>query len=351
MADELICGCRKRLPSGFELDASLRIALAKSPVTVLFGPSGAGKTTLLRLLAGLEQADSGEIRFRGDVWYDSVRGIRRVPQQRRAGFLFQDYALFPHLTVARNVGYAARREKKEELLEAFGLAGLAARYPRAISGGQQQRVALARALAAEPALLLLDEPLSALDAATRGRTRHELRRMLVAGGVPSIVVTHDRVEAVALGDWMAVMVDGRIRQEGPVQEVFRHPADAQVAESVGMENVLPVEVVDREGGLVTLRVGAARLQCLDTEACPTWACIRAEDVALARETAEVSSVRNRLAGRVQSVLLEGPLARVELDCGFPLVAAITAQSAGDMSLKPGDLVYAVVKATAVHLTA
>src|ERR1035441_9506255 len=124
------------------------------------------------------------------------------------------------------------------------------------------------------------------------------------------------------------MVDGRIRQEGPVQEVFRHPADAQVAESVGMENVLPAEAVDREGGLVTLRVGAARLQCLDTEARPTWACISAEEVEQARETAEVSSVRNRLAGRVQSVLLEGPLARGGLDCGFPLGAALTAPLAG-----------------------
>jgi molybdate transport system ATP-binding protein len=351
MPNELICACRKRLPSGFEVDASLRIGLAEAPVTVLFGPSGAGKTTLLRLLAGLERADSGEIRFRGEVWFDSARGVCLAPQQRRAGLLFQDYALFPHLTVARNVGYAARRGKKRELLEAFGLDGLAARYPRDISGGQRQRVALARALAAEPALLLLDEPLSALDAATRGRMRHELRRMLLAGGVPSMVVTHDRVEAVALGDRMAVMVDGRIRQEGPVQEVFRHPADAQVAESVGTENVLPVAVVDRAGGLVTVEAGAARLQCLDTEAAPAWACIRAEDVALARHAGEVSSVRNHLAGRVLSVLLEGPLARVELDCGFPLVAAITAQSAEDMNLQPGDMLYAVVKATAVHLTA
>ena len=351
MADELICACRKRQPSGFELDARLRIGLAESPVTVLFGPSGAGKTTLLRLLAGLERADAGEIRFRGEVWYDAAGGVNLAPQKRRAGFLFQDYALFPHLTVARNVGYAARGGKGRELLEAFGLAELAERRPRSISGGQQQRVALARALAAEPALLLLDEPLSALDAASRGRMRHELRRMLKAGGVPSIVVTHDRVEAVALGDRMAVMVDGRIRQHGAVDEVFRHPADAQVAEAVGTENVLPVVVVGREGGLVTVEVGGVRLECVDTEVAPAFACIRAEDVALARHTGEESSARNRLAGRVRQVLLEGPLARVELDCGFPLVAAITAQSAGDMNLQPGDPVYAVVKATAVHLTA
>ncbi|MGD0500580.1 MAG: ABC transporter ATP-binding protein [Bryobacteraceae bacterium] len=357
MADELICRCRKRLRSGFELEADLRIPLAEAPVTVLFGPSGSGKTTLLRLLAGLETADCGEIRFRGETWYDSGHGAWRPPQQRRASFLFQDYALFPHLTVARNVEYAAPRGKARELLDAFGLADLAARSPRAISGGQQQRVALARALAAGPALLLLDEPLSALDHATRLRLRHELRRELVSGGVPSIVVTHDRLEAVGLGDWMAVMVDGRIRQAGPVQEVFRHPADAQVAESVGVENVLPVEVAARDGGLLTLRVGAARIECVaggeDFAApavpLPAWACIRAEDVTLTRDAGQASSARNRLAGRVRAVTLEGPLARVELDCGFPLVAAITAQSAADMRLKSGDVVCAVMKATAVHL--
>ena len=156
--------------------------------------------------------------------------------------------MFPHLTVAENVGYAASRETAHKLLDRFGLADLAASKPRAISGGEQQRVALARALAAGPALLLLDEPLSALDAPTRTRMRYELRRMLLASGVPSIVVTHDRMEAVALGDWMAVIVEGRIRQTGPVQEVFRRPADLQVAESVGVENVLAAEIVGRERG-------------------------------------------------------------------------------------------------------
>jgi len=351
MADDLICECRKRLPSGFELDASLRIPLDESRVTVLFGPSGAGKTTLLRLLAGLERPDAGTIALRGSAWYDSAREVFLAPQQRRAGFLFQDYALFPHLTVAANVAFAAGAEQSKKLMAAFGLEDLRHRLPRAISGGQQQRVALARALAAEPALLLLDEPLSALDAATRVRTRHELRRMLLEGGVPSIVVTHDRTEAIALGDWMAVMVDGRIRQAGPVREVFRRPADARVAESVGVENVLPAAIVARDGGLLTLQVGEARLQCVDCgETGPVFACIRAEDVSLSRELPQHSSVRNRLAGRVRSVVPEGPLARVELDCGFPLVAVVTAQSAAELELKPGDEVCAAAKTTSVHLT-
>ena len=178
----------------------MRIPLDRAPVAVLFGPSGSGKTTLLRMLAGLERPDAGSIVLREICWFDSARGIHLSPQERRVGFLFQDYALFPHLTVAENVGYAARRETVHKLLATFGLTELAASKPRALSGGEQQRVALARALAAEPALLLLDEPLSALDAPTRARMRYELRRMLLTSDVPSIVVTHDRMEAVALGD-------------------------------------------------------------------------------------------------------------------------------------------------------
>jgi len=148
MADQLICQCRKRLSKAFAVEADLRIALDRAPVTVLFGPSGSGKTTLLRMLAGLERPDAGSIAFRENAWFDAARSIHLPPEQRRAGFLFQDYALFPHLTVAENVAYAAPRETARELLDRFGLAELAARKPRAISGGQQQRVALARALAA-----------------------------------------------------------------------------------------------------------------------------------------------------------------------------------------------------------
>ncbi|MCX6627158.1 MAG: ABC transporter ATP-binding protein [Candidatus Solibacter sp.] len=311
MADQLICQCRKRLSKAFEVEADLCLPLHQAPVTVLFGPSGSGKTTLLRMLAGLERPDAGSIVFRESPWFDAARAIHLPPRQRRAGFLFQDYALFPHPTVAENVAYAASRETASKLLDAFGLTDLAARKPRAISGGQQQRVALARALAAQPALLLLDEPLSALDAPTRSRTRYELRRMLLAGGVPSIVVTHDRMEAVALGDWMAVMVEGRIRQTGPVQ-----------------------------------------IQCVDSgETGPVLACIRAEDVAITRQMDRVSSARNRLAGRVRAVIPEGALARVELDCGFTLVALVTAQSAAELVLREGENVSAVVKATSVHLAA
>lgn len=348
MAGELICRCRKQFTSGFAIDADWVMPIGDAPVMVLFGPSGAGKTTLLRLIAGLERPDSGSIVFRGQEWF----GARSLePQQRRAGFLFQDYALFPHLTAEANVGFGARdRARAERLIRAFELENLRAHFPRQLSGGQQQRVALARALAADPALLLLDEPLSALDAASRTRTRQDLRRMLLESGVPSIVVTHDRAEAIALGDWIAVMIDGVIRQTGPVRDVFRRPADPRVAESLGVENILRAEIVARQAGLLTVAVGASHLECVDTgESGPVLACIRAEDVAVTREARLDSSARNRVAGRVREVSIEGPLARIEIDCGFPLVSMVTAQSAGELDLRPGENVCAVVKATNVHL--
>lgn len=348
MAGELICRCRKQFSTGFLIDADCRIPLKEAPVTALFGPSGAGKTTLLRLIAGLERPDSGSISFRGEEWFG---GQALPPQKRRAGFLFQDYALFPHLTAEANIGFGARQPgKTAQLINAFGLDKLRCHFPRQLSGGQQQRVALARALAAEPALLLLDEPLSALDASSRTRTRHELRRMLLESGIPSVVVTHDRAEAIALGDWIAVMVNGAIRQIGPVREVFRRPADPLVAEALGVENILPAEIVGRGAGLLAVAVGEARLECVDGgESGPVLACIRAEDVAVTREMRRESSARNCIVGTVRGVSLEGPLARIEIDCGFPLVALVTAQSAGELDLRPAERICAVVKATSVHL--
>ena len=200
MAGDLICRCRKRLAQGFSVEADFTIPLDRAPVTVLFGPSGAGKTTLLRLLAGLERPDAGEIVFRGRAWFDSATGVCLEPGQRRAGFVFQDYALFPHLTVAQNVKFGAGNRPSDGVLRQFGLADLAGRLPRQLSGGEQQRLALARAMAASPELLLLDEPLSALDLNSRVKLRHELRRMLLDAAVPSIVVTHDRTEAMVLGE-------------------------------------------------------------------------------------------------------------------------------------------------------
>ena len=354
MADELIVDVRKRHAGGPEIAATLRLPLATHAVTVLFGPSGAGKTTVLRLIAGLDTPDSGTIRCGNEVWYDGARATNIAPQHRRVGYLSQDYAIFPHLTVRGNVAYshAARGWAIDGLLSRFELSDLADRYPRQLSGGQLQRVALARALAAQPRLLLLDEPLSALDAPTRLRMRGDLRQLLASVQVPAIVVTHDRIEALALGDSIAIMIDGKLRQTGAVDSVFDCPADADVAAAVGVETISPARVVSRSAGLVTVEIAGARLVAVDIgdPSTDVFACIRAESVTIERNpSGNPSSARNHLPARIVSVIPEGPLARVALDCGFHLTAIVTQQSEEEMRLREGEQVTAVVKATSIRI--
>jgi len=213
----------------------------------LVGPSGCGKTTTLRTVAGFESPDAGEVLFGGD----SVAGV--PPEERDVGVVFQQYALFPHMSVAENVAYGLRfsddppdRDARvAELLELVGLAGFEAREPGELSGGQQQRVALARALAPEPELLLLDEPMSALDARLRERLRREVREIQTALGVTTVYVTHDQAEALAVSDRVAVMADGRVEQVGTPEAVYREPETRFVAEFVGENNVF--EGVVRDG--------------------------------------------------------------------------------------------------------
>ncbi len=348
----------RRFPGGSTVRAALEVPLDSSPVTVLFGPSGSGKTTVLRCLAGLDPVDAGFIRYGAETWADpSAR--RFVPPQRRGiGFLFQEYALFPHLTVADNIGYALRGIAAGERARRVGeaarqlrIAELLERRPGGLSGGQRQRVALARALASRPRLLLLDEPLSALDAPTREELRGELRALLERTGITSIVVTHDRVEAMALGDRMAVLAQGGVRQVGAVHEVFSAPADLVVARVVGTENVARARPLERREGLVLVEVDAARLWAVDPGGLDgeCYACIRAEDVVLEPAPTTSTSARNELVGTVRAAAEEGPLVRVTLDCGFRLVALVTRASAARLALRPGARVAALVKAPAVRI--
>ena len=349
---------RRSFPGGAGIRAVLDEPLAPGQVLVLFGPSGSGKTTVLRAVAGLDRPDAGAISFDGETWFDAASGIFVPPQRRRAGFLFQDFALFPHLSVEENVAYGlgrlAREERKGRVLEAARLLRvepLLGRRISMLSGGERQRVALARALAPRPRLLLLDEPLSALDGPTREELRGELRALLHHLGIPSILVTHDRVEALALGDRLAVLVDGVVRQSGPVEEVFGAPADTAVARVVGTENVLPVRVAGSEGGLVLVEAGAVRLLAVDPGHLPAeaFACIRAEEVILEAVPGAATSARNHLRGVVTSMANEGPLVRVTLDCGVRLVALVTRPGAEQLGLAPGLTVAALLKAQAVRL--
>lgn len=329
-------------------------------ITVLFGASGSGKTTVLRCLAGLEKPDSGSIRMGADVWFDSQRRIILPPRKRHIGFVPQDYALFPHLTVQANISYGLhefsggeRLRRVKEAIGWLGLGGLEARLPQELSGGQQQRVALARAIVRQPRLLLLDEPLSALDAPTRLRLRGELRDWLVRLGIPTLLVTHDRNEAIALGDQMVVMADGRVRQTGKVFDVFNRPADLAVAHIAGMETVLPAQVLTVDNGIVTVAVGGVKLVAVADDfpgkATEAHVCIRADDVMLTTEMLPSASARNRFSAVVVSVERDGPLVRLELDCGFPLKALLTPQAAAEMQIRPQTAVGVLIKAPHVHL--
>jgi molybdate transport system ATP-binding protein len=350
----------QRFASGFLVDATVDVEIPCGSMLVLFGPSGAGKTTMLRQLAGLERPDRGAIAFGGEVWFDSARGIWQRPQARRVGVVFQEPTLFPHLTVAQNIRYGLRLHRVPigctsgaEIATMLGVADLENRYPCALSGGESQRVALARALAICPRLLLLDEPFAALDAPTRLRLRRDVRALLTATRTPAILVTHDRTEALAMGDLAAIVIGGRIRQVGPMAEVFSRPADAEVAASLGVEAVLPARVMSSLGGLIEVAVDAAVLYVAEREpiaaGSQVYACIRAEDVTLEARAPGQASTRNRLAARVVAITAEGPIDRVTLDCGFPLDALITRRSREELRLAPGAQLTAAIKATSVHL--
>lgn len=286
-------------------------------VTALFGPSGCGKTTILRCLAGLEHLDQGVIRAFGQTWSDPSQRVHIPPQRRGVGFLFQDYMLFPHLTVRDNIAFGVpsqrdARAEVDQLLSRFQLTGLDRRYPRQLSGGQQQRVALARVLAAQPRLLCLDEPLSALDGPTRTELRIALREWLRDLKLPALIVSHDAIDVQALADDLILMNDGAMLQTGAVEEVLREPCSMQVAKIVGFENFLPVNVVaqNSDGTIVEHHgwriFGTNRLPA--NSASPATACIRAEDIRLHQPTNELTNATATLL----ELIPEGAMLRARL---------------------------------------
>lgn len=230
---------------GFELDVSLQ--LPARGITALLGPSGSGKSSVLRMLAGLDKPQSGNITQGEAIWYDQQQKIFLPPQQRRVGMVFQDYALFSHLTVADNVGYGlprtGRREHVKQWLRRLQLDAHAEHYPSELSGGQRQRVALARALATDPDMLLLDEPFSAIDVSLRQNLRYQLKDLVADSNRPVVIVSHHLEDALLLADQVGVMIDGHILQFGETQDVFMNPNCRHVAQVLGWHNFLPVRSI------------------------------------------------------------------------------------------------------------
>ncbi len=340
------------------LDVALDIAPGQA--LALTGPTGAGKTTVLRAIAGLMRPDTGRISLGDAVWLDTVRGVAVAPERRRCGVLFQDHALFPHLSAWRNVAYALRDRPRPErrpealaLLERFGVSALADAAPSQLSGGERQRVALARALARRPDVLLLDEPLSALDAATRARATTTLTGLLRDAAVPALVITHDFVEASLLAGDVAVMAGGAIVQRGPAGTLATAPASALVAELTGA-SVLRGHARRRDDRLTTLTLdsGAVVLSADDADG-PTAAILRPWDIALepAGAGGGAVSTQNHVAARVTSVTVLGGRVRVGLALPEPLTAEITAAAFERLALAPGDACVASFKATAARLVA
>jgi putative spermidine/putrescine transport system ATP-binding protein len=296
----------------------LDLIVQAGELIALLGPSGCGKTTTLRLLAGLEDADAGQITVGG-------ADVTRLPASKRdMGMVFQAYSLFPHMTVRQNVAFglrlrrvgSAQRDRRAiEMLELVGLSAQADRYPHQLSGGQQQRVALARALAIEPQVLLLDEPLSALDAKVRAQLRDQIRRIQLEVGITTLFVTHDQEEALAIADRVGVMQDGRLEQLAPPTEVYSRPATAFVAEFVGLSNRLAGTV---SGSTVTVRGRDLPLVDPSTPPGPAIALVRPEAVTLASDPAGESGP---LTGTVIASTFLGATSRVTVDLGDATILA------------------------------
>jgi molybdate transport system ATP-binding protein len=348
-----ILAARRR--GGFAL--SLELSLRRGETTVLVGESGAGKTTLLRLVAGLVEPDEGRIALDGQVWADTTAAVVLPAWRRSVGYVFQDYALFPHLSVSDNVGFGlraaggGRRESAERvraLLERLGIADLGGRRIAKLSGGQQQRVALARALVLDPDVLLLDEPLSALDLRTRRGIRGELRRLLRALPCCTLYVTHNPVEAMFFGERLVVLERGRVTQSGTRDDLLRHPRSAYVAELVGTNLLYGAPeragVTEVRTGLGSIMVGA---EAAEGE---VFATVSPREITLYRERPEASA-QNLFTGPIVELVPEPPggeRVRVALGTTPPLVAEVTREAVAALELREGMVVHAGFKATGVR---
>ena len=338
---------------GFALDVA--VEAAPGEVLGVLGPNGAGKSTLLRVLAGLLAVDSGQVRLGGAVLDDPAAGVFVAPAQRPVGLVFQDYRLFPHLSVQDNVAFALRsarvpraqaRATARTWLERLGVAEVAGRRPTGISGGQAQRVALARTLASSPDLLLLDEPMAALDARTRIDVRATLREHLGAFAGPTLLVTHDPLEAMVLADRLVVLEHGRVVQDAAPADVARRPATPYVARLVGLNLYRGQDrgdgrvALDGGGTLVTLPGG-------DGAARPVTLAVRPSAIALHAARPEAASPRNVWPGRVSGMEPLGDRVRLRVAGPPDALVDLTAAAVAELRVQPGQQVWLTAKATDV----
>ncbi len=349
---------------GLQVDADGRrildvdsLALHRGKVLTVMGPNGSGKSTLVRVLALLQKPSRGTLRLFWSAvdWRSNLRHLRR-----RMSVVFQQPLLLSG-SVRTNVALAlktrgVRRDRAEPLidewLERLRISELANRPAYTLSAGEAQRTSLARAFAAQPEILLLDEPLSMLDTPTREQLLREVAKLLRGSTAATLFVTHDRSEALAIGDELAILMDGRIVQTGSVESVFGRPLDSRLADFVGVENVIPGTVDNIDAGIATVRIGTAQAEVVaqGETGSDVHVCVRPEDVVLALPpTAAKTSVRNSFAGEVLTLHPHGSQLRIELECGFGLIAYVTRRSAEELGLQRGTKVISSFKASAAHL--
>ena len=338
----------------FTLDVALEV---EHGCLAIAGPSGAGKSTILRICAGLMRPRRGRVVCDGEAWLDTERAVDMPPDERACGFVFQDYALFPHMSAWQNVAYGLRGVRRDErrrvaeaALERFGLSGAADAKPGTLSGGERQRVALARALVTSPRVLLLDEPLAALDARTSAAAARELGIALREAGVPALLVTHDFAHAAQLGDQVAVIDAGRLLQRGTASELAAAPASAFVADFAGA-SVLAGEATAGPDGLTAVALdGGGQVVSTDSAGGRTGASVFPWDVTLERAgSAAHGSAQNSLTGTVVTLTPVGNRVRVGLATPQTLAAEVTEAAVRALALRAGDRVEARWKATATRL--
>jgi molybdate transport system ATP-binding protein len=338
-------------------------AFFASGFTVLFGPSGAGKSTLLDCIAGLQRPDEGEIRLDKEVFFDGARGISLSPQRRELAYVFQSLALFPHLSVEENIRYglaklavAEQHRRVENLAVAFHIGNLLQRRPGELSGGEKQRVALARALVTRPRILLLDEPLTGLDASLRRAILEDLRAWNAANGIPILYVTHNREEVDAIGEHVLTLAEGRVQESGVPRAVLDAPRSVELAQAAGFENVLLAKVVEHRPADGVMRVSlensACEIEIPLGEAAPgseVRVAIRAGDILLATEAPHYLSARNVLPGTIESIEARGVLVAIRVRAGASFLVHVTPGAVRSLELAPGQLIWLVIKTHSCHL--
>lgn len=328
------------------------LKIANGEYFVILGPTGAGKTLLLELIAGFHKPDSGAI------WIDNLNVTHLPPEKREVGFVPQEYVLFPHMTVYENVEFglrvrkvpkAERKRTVEEILEFMGLFHLRNRLPMTLSGGEQQKTALARALVIKPKILLLDEPLSALDTNTRKKMQNELKELHKELRITTIHVTHDQIEAFTLANRLAIMREGMIVQTGSPQKVFRKPKDDFVARFVGFENLFEGKIVENREGIAKIDIGGVFVEAVTEKTGKCTVGIRPDDIIVSKRPLK-SSMRNVLRGKISDFIDMGSLVSliVEID-GLSFVTLITKRSFAEMRLDHGEEVYISFKASSIHI--